>query len=236
MDTNNEESKPVSAYKVAAEEGVVEHGKPANGADAESNLGRFLSAARERRGVSREQAASETGIPKRYLQMMENNDYSLASDQLYVLPFMRRYATFLALDPEETAMRFVREVQRAENNPGSRIDEPLDVDKRRKKSGGWIGIVAVVVVIAIAGWLYMTESGRNSSDNTAPAAVVTSIPAAPAAASAAVAPAAASAAPAAPPLAAVNANAGGIAPGATSASMPSGTHSGTQAPAVNQHP
>jgi cytoskeletal protein RodZ len=230
MDTNNEESKPVSAYKVAAEERVVEHGKPANGADAESSLGRFLSAARERRGVSREQAASETGIPKRYLQMMENNDYSLASDQLYVLPFMRRYATFLALDPEETAMRFVREVQHSENNPGSRIDQPLDVDKKRRKSGGWVGIVVAVVVVAIAGWLYMT-SGRNSSDNTAPTAAVTSIPAA---ASAAVAPAAASAAPAAPPVAAMNANVGGITN--PRAGVSTSMHSGAQAPAANQHP
>jgi cytoskeleton protein RodZ len=232
MDTNNEESNSVSENNVEAEVAVALRGKPANGADAESNLGRFLIAARERRGVSREQAASETGIPKRYLQMMENNDYSLASDQLYVLPFMRRYATFLALDPEETAMRFVREVQHAENNPGSRIDEPLDVDKKRRKSGGWIGIVAVVVVIAIAGWLYLT-SGRNSSDKTAPTAVVTSIPAAPAAASAAVAPAAA---PAAPPVAAMNtnANAGGVTnpPAGVSTSM----HSGAQAPAANQHP
>jgi cytoskeleton protein RodZ len=227
MDTNNEESKPVIAYKVEAEEGAVEHGKPANGADAESNLGRFLSAARERRGVSREQAASETGIPKRYLQMMENNDYALASDQLYVLPFMRRYATFLALDPEETAMRFVREVQHAENNPGSRIDEPLDVDKKRRKSGGWIGIVAVAVVIVIVGWLYMT-SGRHSSDSATPAAVVTSVPAAPAAASTTVS-------PAAPSLsAAANATAGGI------TNPPAGTstraRSGAQAPAANQHP
>jgi transcriptional regulator with XRE-family HTH domain len=223
MDTKNEESKPVSGNSVEPEVAVALRGKPANGADAESSLGHFLSAARERRGVSREQVANQTGIPKRYLQMMENNDYSLASDQLYVLPFMRRYATFLALDPEETAMRFVREVQRAENNPGSRIDEPLDVDKSRRKSGGWIGIVAVVVVIAIAGLLYMTESGRHSSDNTAPTAVVTSIPAAPAAASTTVS-------PAAPASAAVNANAGGMAPGGASTTMRSGTA------AANQHP
>src|SRR5216683_2934067 len=226
MDAKNEESKAVSGNNLAAEEAAVLRGKPANGADAESSLGGVLSAARERRGVSREQAASQTGIPKRYLQMMENNDYSLASDQLYVLPFMRRYATFLALDPEETAMRFVREVQHAENNPGSgsRIDQPLDLDKSRKKSGGWIGIVAVVVGIAIAGLLYITLSGRHSSDNTAPAAAVTSIPAAPAAASTTVSPAAP------PPLAAMNA--GGIAPGGASTTM----RSGTQAPAANQHP
>jgi cytoskeletal protein RodZ len=224
MDAKNEESKAVSGNNLAAEEAAVLRGKPANGADAESGLGGVLSAARERRGVSREQAASQTGIPKRYLQMMENNDYSLASDQLYVLPFMRRYATFLALDPEETAMRFVREVQHAENNPGSRIDQPLDVDRSRKKRGGWIGIVAVVVGIAIAGLLYITLSGRHSSDNTAPAAAVTSIPA-PAAASTTVS-------PAAPPLAAMNANAGGTAPGGASTSM----RSGTQAPAANQHP
>lgn len=225
MDAKNEESNSVSGNKVEAEEAVVLRGKPANGAGADSSLGRFLSAARERRGVSREQAASETGIPKRYLQMMENNDYSLASDQLYVLPFMRRYATFLALDPEETAMRFVREVQRAENSPASRIDEPLNVDKKRGNSGGWIGIVAVVVVIVIAGWLYMT-SGRQSSDNAAPAAVVTSIPVGPAAASTTVS-------PPAPPLA-VHANAGGITnpPSGASTSM----RSGTQAPAASQHP
>ena len=224
MDANNEESNSVSENNVEAEVAVALRGKSGNGAEAEANLGRFLSEARERRGVSREQAASETGIPKRYLQMMENNDYSLASDQLYVLPFMRRYATFLALDPEETAMRFVREVQRAENNPGSRIDQPLDVDKKRRNSGGWIGIAAVAVVIVIVGWLYMT-SGRHSSDSAAPAAVVTSIPAAPAASSTTVSPAAA-------PLAA--ANAGGITnpQGGASTSMPSGA----QAPAANQHP
>jgi len=225
MDAKNEEATAVSGNRLAAEEAAVLRGKPAKGADAEWSLGGVLSAARERRGVSREQAASQTGIPKRYLQMMENNDYSLASDQLYVLPFMRRYATFLALDPEETAMRFVREVQHAENNPGSgsRIDQPLDLDKSRKKSGGWIGIVAVVVGIAIAGLVYITLSGRHSSDNTAPAAAVTSIPAAPAAASTTVS-------PAAPPLAAMNA--GGIAPGGASTTM----RSGTQAPAANQHP
>jgi len=225
MDTKNEESNPVSGNNLDAEQAVVLRGKPADGADAESSLGHFLSAARERRGVSREQAANQTGIPKRYLQMMENDDYSLASDQLYVLPFMRRYATFLALDAEETAMRFVREVQHSENNPGSRIGEPLDADQSRGKSGGWMGIAAVVVVIAIAGLLYMTESGRHSSDNTTPAAAVTSIPAVPAAASTTVS-------PAAPPLAAANANAGGIAPGGASTTM----RSGTQAPAGNQHP
>ena len=51
--------------------------------------------------------------------MIERSDYGLISDQLYLMPFLRRYAAFLDLDGEEVAMRFVREVQRAEVRGGA---------------------------------------------------------------------------------------------------------------------
>jgi cytoskeletal protein RodZ len=120
-------------------------------------LGTFLVGARERRGVSRDDAVRETRIPDHYVQMMESNDYSMISDQLYVLPFLRRYATFLALDPEETVMRFVREVQRADNVPPVRSIEPIEMD--RPRAGGrrrsWNRPAIAVAVIAglLAAWL-----------------------------------------------------------------------------------
>jgi cytoskeletal protein RodZ len=120
-------------------------------------LGTFLVGARERRGVSRDDAVRETRIPDHYVQMMESNDYSMISDQLYVLPFLRRYATFLALDPEETVMRFVREVQRADNVPPVRSIEPIEMDRPRAggRSRSWNRPAIAVAVIAglLAAWL-----------------------------------------------------------------------------------
>jgi cytoskeletal protein RodZ len=130
----------------------------------ESNLGRFLVEARERRSVGQDAAVKETRIPGHYLRMLESNDYSKISDQLYLLPFLRRYATYLALDPEEIAMRFVREVQRADNLPPSRIDEPLLIEPRRNYN--WLAIGGVVVLLAIIAFTYSAIS-RHHQDNPA---------------------------------------------------------------------
>jgi len=86
---------------------------PAAG-DPDQSLGTFLIAARERRGFATDEVVRQTRIPANYLRMMETNDYSEISDQLYLVPFLRRYASFLELDQEDVAMRFVREVQRAD--------------------------------------------------------------------------------------------------------------------------
>lgn len=138
----------------------------------DSSLGRVMMGARERRGVSLEQAASETRIPGHYLRMMESADYSLISDQLYLLPYIRRYAKFLQLDQEETAMRFVREVQRAENNPTPvRIDEPLDNFPRRKRRN-WGAPAVFAILVAVLVLAYMAESRHRESSENASSAVV----------------------------------------------------------------
>ena len=143
------------------------HPRPKPETDAPT-LGTFLVGARERRGLSRDDAVRETRIPNHYVQMMESNDYSLISDQLYVLPFLRRYATFLALDPEETVMRFVREVQRADNVPPVRSIEPIEMDRPRagSRSRGWNRPAIVVAVIAglLAAWLAESRYRHAAAD------------------------------------------------------------------------
>lgn len=142
----------------------------ADGAEesGEPNLGRFLSEARERRGVAQDAAIRETKIPEHYLRMLESNDYSMISDQLYLLPFLRRYATYLALDPEEIAMRFVREVQRADNIPPARIDEPL-LPESRLRHYNWIAIGGVVALLAIIAFAYAAIS-KHRQEASIPAA------------------------------------------------------------------
>jgi len=92
--------------------------KAVPGEEIDESLGAFLIGAREGRGLTAEDVVRETRLPHHYLRMMETNDYSEISDQLYLVPFLRRYATFLELDQEDVAMRFIREVQRADSSPG----------------------------------------------------------------------------------------------------------------------
>lgn len=67
-------------------------------------VGEKLRAAREQRGVSLEQAAEATRISKRYLQALEAD--SPLDDLLnpaYARLFLKNYAKYLNLDPEEVA-------------------------------------------------------------------------------------------------------------------------------------
>jgi hypothetical protein len=163
-------------------------------AESEPSLGRTLAAARERNGLSRADIVAETRIPGHYIDMIESSDYGLISDQLYLMPFLRRYAAFLNLDGEEVAMRFVREVQRAELAAvaAPRMSEPLALRDHKRAPWGRMALVvialfAIVVLYVIASEHHRGEFGVHQS----------SLPAAPMEPSAAMPPAVAP-----PPMAA----------------------------------
>ena len=67
-------------------------------------VGEKLRAAREQRGVSIEQAAEATRISKRYLEALERDSpLDDLLNQAYARLFLRNYAKYLNLDPEEVA-------------------------------------------------------------------------------------------------------------------------------------
>jgi cytoskeleton protein RodZ len=133
------------------------------GAGSDPAIGVTLSAARERRGISRAEAAAQSSIPPQYLQMIESSDYELISDQLYLLPFLRRYAAFLGLDGEEIGMRFVRDVQRAEGAMAARMSEPLDLPNVRIEAQ-WVRIAAIAGIAIVIVGLYLIVAGRHRAE------------------------------------------------------------------------
>jgi cytoskeletal protein RodZ len=145
------------------------------------SLGKIMSMARENRGLTREQAAKSSNIPGYYLTMIESDDYSSIADQLYLLPFLRRYATFVGLEPEEVASRFIRDVQRADMNPG-RVSEPIVMIADRK-TFPWNTVLLVaggaIVVIAIAWFGYRHFAARKSAAASSSAPVAAQPQAAP---------------------------------------------------------
>jgi cytoskeletal protein RodZ len=75
----------------------------------------------------------------------------LISDRLYLVPFLRRYATFLGLDAEEVASRFVSSVQHAEANV-VRISQELTMAAKQPASSRRIvfAILATAVILLLA--------------------------------------------------------------------------------------
>lgn len=127
---------------------------------AEATLGQYLTDARKSRGFTPEQVVAETRIPAHYVRAIESDDYATVSDELYLLPFIRRYASYVGLDPEDVASRFVRDVQRAENNPSARIAEPISMvtstRERKQPRGRPVAtalLIAALVVLAVALYL-----------------------------------------------------------------------------------
>lgn len=134
-------AKSNSERKPGSEAGVV--GQP--------TAGSVLLAQRERRGLTLDQVVTAARIPAHYLKMIETDNFGLISDQLYLLPFLRRYAEFLGLEPDELAMRFIREAQRAENAPLRPLEAfPLDRGGRRR----WLAALAVILAAAAAVVVY----------------------------------------------------------------------------------
>ncbi|HYL58528.1 MAG TPA: helix-turn-helix domain-containing protein [Candidatus Acidoferrales bacterium] len=124
------------------------------------SLGQMITEARERKGLTRDQVVVDAHLPAHYVKMIESDSYGLISDQLYLVPFLRRYATFLGLDPEEVASRFVRDVQRAETNVVRISQEITMVGKRkgvvRRLAIGAL-ITAIVVLLADFAWRRFVE-------------------------------------------------------------------------------
>lgn len=70
-------------------------------ADKGSQLGLYLREAREARGVSLAQAATETRILQRYLVALEDGAYQHLPGDVYARGFIRNYAQYLQLPAEE---------------------------------------------------------------------------------------------------------------------------------------
>src|SRR5450759_1309578 len=68
-----------------------------------------LAAARERKGVDLRRAERDTKIRVRYLSALERGDYRQLPGAVYTKGFLRNYAIYLGLDPEEVLRQWRRE-------------------------------------------------------------------------------------------------------------------------------
>lgn len=145
------------------------------------SLGQFLAGGRQERSLSQAELAEQAHIPLHYVRMLEADNYANIADQLYLLPFLRRYAAFLGLDADDLAMRFVRDVQRAEG--GGAVKIPGEAKSVAVVLGsGWITTAAVMVFVVAAVYLatferrHWQEPGKPQAQTSAAPSVVALAP------------------------------------------------------------
>lgn len=120
-----------------------------------NRIGETLRSAREKVGLSVEEAAGKAGIPTQYVRLLEgeSNVGVGVADELYLIPFFRRYAAFLGVDTADLLPEFVGMVQEmtGEGSP------PMRLTYRKPWAALWRPL-ALIVTIALAGFAIVWRS------------------------------------------------------------------------------
>ena len=116
-----------------------------------------LRQARERQDISLQDAAQAANIPVHYLQALETGeqDSRVLADPVYLIPFLRRYAVYLDLDPDGAVRQFLAEPRKGDsvriNNPSTRPVRPV-------RFSGWLVSLMVLVAGLVVGAFFLQPS------------------------------------------------------------------------------
>jgi cytoskeleton protein RodZ len=111
-----------------------------------ARLGETLRAQREKKGITLEQAASDTRIREKFLKALEDSDYQTLPGTVYTKGFLRNYAEYLELPTEELVVQFHQERDLPD---APRTFKPLNPIARRSLIFTPTVLVPVVVLAGI---------------------------------------------------------------------------------------
>src|SRR5882757_1374243 len=114
--------------------------------DPGPSLPERLYAARERKGVDLYRAERDTKIRARYLGALERGDYKELPGAVYTKGFLRNYALYLGLDPEEVLSQWRRERGADGKEQATVISVPKPIASPRKGLNFSPGIVVVALL------------------------------------------------------------------------------------------
>src|SRR5438094_4843287 len=125
-------------------------------AEPASTLPERLLAARERKGVDLYRAERDTKIRARYLAALERGEYGELPGDVYTKGFLRNYALYLSLDPEEVIGQWRRERGNVAP-PKTVLTIPKPIAQPRPglqfSPGIVIAALLTVLIVAIGVWL-----------------------------------------------------------------------------------
>ena len=125
-------------------------------ADPAPSLPERLYAARERKGVDLYRAERDTKIRARYLGALERGDYKELPGAVYTKGFLRNYALYLGLDPDEVLDHWRRERGEARDTvPVIAVPRPIAAPRQGLTFSPSLIVVALLTVFVLAFGAYL---------------------------------------------------------------------------------
>jgi cytoskeletal protein RodZ len=119
------------------------------GDTGETTIGTLLRAARESRGLTLEQIASETKIPKRHLEALERDDFDILPAGVYLRGEIRAFARVVHLNEDLVLARLQRKVVTQDPAPVAVAPPARPPVLTRERMLVGVGLIAIA---AIAGY------------------------------------------------------------------------------------
>jgi cytoskeletal protein RodZ len=125
-------------------------------AEPTPSLPERLYAARERKGVDLYRAERDTKIRARYLGALERGDYKELPGAVYTKGFLRNYALYLGLDPDDVLLQWRRERgEIKEVAPAIVVPKPIATPRKGLTFSPSIVVVALLTVVILAFGAYL---------------------------------------------------------------------------------
>ena len=131
-----------------------------------STVGERLRSAREAKGLTLEDVAAQTRIPRRHLESLESSDWEKLPAPTYTIGFAKSYASTVGLDRGEIYEQLRGEMGGVRPpSQTAEVFEPADPARTMPKWVVFGAIAAVLVLVLVLSWL--NERSISEPDSTA---------------------------------------------------------------------
>jgi cytoskeletal protein RodZ len=118
-------------------------------------FGKYLTQQRELRGMSRDDVSEKTKIPRSVLVALEQGQAERLPERVFVVNYVRAYATVIGMAPEEALLRY-EEIHSA----SSTVLTPVELERRRRGRAWRILGSLVAAAALVAGGLFLWQQYR----------------------------------------------------------------------------
>jgi hypothetical protein len=137
-------------------------------------LRHVLRQQRESRKLSLPEAARVTGIPVKYLHLLERaDDEQLGTEPLSLITSLRRYATFLKLNPDVAVAQFLAELEQVapletagSGAPQTQLLKPLPRLRSRVIPRTFLLLVALGLLVCVVAYSALQREQRSNGDRS----------------------------------------------------------------------